>query len=142
MATDLNLLYPDFLQQPEAYDKAERYWEALFTRLCADLGLMYHPFYNKQLADGRPLRDGNPIFDAYIPERHRLVRILQHPLEEAGDELLSHWEDEWPEAPEGAQYQPVDAELRGRPVPELVIDLVLTPETAARAEGLVREWLE
>lgn len=121
------ILYQDFLMDEEAYDQAVAYWAAFFDSLLEEYDYTREPYLNQTFVDGTVLRDGNPIFHAYLPEIDRAVRIIQEEPEEPAD--IASWtnETEWPD---------------GRPLEELVVALVLTEETKAEAEARIRKWLE
>lgn len=120
------LLYKDFLKTAEAYGEAESYWKAFFDNLLQPYDYSHQPYLNDTMVSGEKLRDGNPIFNAYIPDIDRAVRIIQEEPEEPAD--IASWVNrtEWP---------------TGRVLEELVISLVLTEETKAEAERRIREWL-
>jgi hypothetical protein len=139
-ASALHLVLPD---RQEACARAERYWQQRFTQLLAPHGLSHQPFYNKYAAGGQKIAVGNPIFDAYVPQRHKLVRIIQYDLAEAEGELLSFYTDAWPTAQMAPELRPRPAEpaKRDAPIPELVIALFLSGETVLQVEELVRGWV-
>ena len=138
----INQQFDNFLQDPAVYDQAEAFWAEQLTAFLAPHGMAHQPFYNKQMGNGQKMRDGNPIFDAYIPQRHKLLRILQEP---AGEEppyiggFTKHWPT--PEMDEGKRPHPTDPSLRDTPIPELVISLTLTEATLAVAKRLWQHWL-
>lgn len=133
-----DLLYAKFLERPKVYNLAEAYWARTARRLAGEAGLSLHRFYSTRYGNGEKRYDGNPLFDAYFPERHKLVRILQY-LPEPGDLLISGWLGESPPATEADV--PVPPGKHGSPIPELTISLALTHETAATARRLLRLWL-
>jgi len=140
MGTPVNALHPNLLA---AYARAERYWQQRFTQLLAPHGLSHQPFYNRYAGSGRKIADGNPIFDAYVPQRHKLVRIMQHDPAVAPGELLRFYTDVWPTGEMAPELRPRPAEpaKRNAPIPELVIALFLTEETALQVDELVRGWI-
>lgn len=143
MATSIEPLYPDFLQNATTYAQVEQYWQQQFGQWLAPHGLSHEPFYNKETGSGQRLNDGNPIFDAYIPQRHKLVRIIQYDPAEPEGELISHYTDTWPtaEMEPGQRPQPTDPAKREAPIPELVITLFLTEDTARQTGELIRRWI-
>lgn len=143
MATLINPLFPDFLSDLDVYQQAEQYWSGEVTRLLQPYGLTHHPFYNNQPGNGTPTADGNPIFDAYVPERHKLVRILQYDPATAEGPPIDHYTDTWPtpQMDPDKRPHPTNPALRDAPIPELVISLYLTEETAAKACHLIHQWL-
>jgi hypothetical protein len=141
MAADVKsnkVLYPSFMESARVYNLAEGYWQRMARQLAAEAGLAFQRFYRNRHANGEKIYEGNPIFDAYFPERHKLVRIIQY-LPEPGDRPISAWLGSWPAgaAPGGA----VSPEKQGAAIPELVISLALTRETAAIARRLLRQWI-
>ena len=124
------LLYEDFLKDDQVYEDAQNHWKTFFDDLLEEYDYSHQPYLNNTMVSGEKLRDGNPIFNAYIPEIDRAVRIIQEEPEEP-EELtdITSWvnDTEWP---------------NGRPLKELVICLVLTGETEAEARRKIREWVD
>jgi hypothetical protein len=143
MATLVNPLFRSFLSDATVYKQAEQFWESEVRQLLQPHGLTHHPFYNNQSGNGQPIADGNPIFDAYVPERHKLVRILQYDPADLQGALFSHYTDTWstPGMDPEQRPHPTAPALRAAPIPELVISLYLTEETAAKARHLLHQWL-
>jgi len=137
-----DVLYPAFLADHRIYHLVEGYWKRLFDQVLADTGLRYRRFYNQRTGSGRRLYDANPIFDAYFPGRHKLVRILQY-LPEPDDPLFFAYLDAWPaaEPDDDPRPRPDDPAKALDPIPELVLSLALTRETAAKAKTLLRHWV-
>lgn len=121
------ILHPHFLDSEESYAEAEQYWESLFDGIIRSMGWTHRPYMQNRFGDGTPMRDGNPIFNAYVPEVDRAVRIIQEAPEDIEDiaSWLNHteWED-------------------GTSFSELVISLVLTEETEAEALDRIKQWLQ
>lgn len=145
MATILNnkqLLYSGFLDDHRTYHLVVAYWQRLFQQLLSATKLTFHPFYTKQDGSGQRDYGGNPIFDAYFPDLHKLVRIIQY-LPESGDQLISAYLDHWPAAEMAAEQrpQPTDPDRSLAPIPELVIAIALTRETSTLAQELIRQWV-
>lgn len=133
------LLFSGFLESARVYNLAEAYWQRITRRLAGEAGLTFHRFYNNRYANGEKMYDANPIFDAYFPERHKLVRIIQY-LPDPGDLFLTAWVSHWTGGIEGNAI-PSQPEKQGAPIPELTISLALTRETAATARRLIRQWV-
>jgi hypothetical protein len=133
-----DILYASFLESAKAYNLAEGYWQRMTRQVAEEAGLAFHRFYRNRYANGEKMYEGNPIFNAYFPERHKLVRIIQY-LPEPGDLPISAWLSSWPAtaAPVGSARP----ERQGAPIPELTISLALTRETAAIARRLLRQWI-
>ena len=121
-----DIMYADFLTSDEAYYQAAQHWRQLFETKLAEFGYSWQSYLNTTTASGAPLRDGNPIFNAYVPEINRALRIIQEAPEEPID--FSSWTShtEWPD---------------GRPLEEKVICLVRTEETRLMAEEAIEAWL-
>jgi hypothetical protein len=143
MATLINPLFPNFLSDYNVYQQAEQYWSEAVTQLLQPHGLSHHPFYTKHFGNGQPIADGNPIFNGYIPGRHKLVRILQYDPTTFEGASIGYYTDTWPtpEMDPDKRPHPTDPALRDAPIPELVISLYLTEETAAQARHLLHQWL-
>jgi hypothetical protein len=120
-----NILYPRFLEDQQDYETAVNYWTGLFKSLMEEKSYSWQPYMKNQFGDGTPIRDGNPIFNAFVPETGRAVRIIQHPP--APKDSFIHWKNstEWAD---------------GTPFTELVISLILTETTEAKAKAALREW--
>lgn len=138
---DEQLLFPSFLDDHRTYALVQTYWRRQVSRLLEGTDMTFQSFYNDRTGDGSKLYDANPIFDAYFPDRHKLIRIIQF-IPEPGDTLFSSWQTEWPGDATTPKIQPTDPTRTGQPIPELVIDLALTRETAAQAVQLIRDWLD
>ncbi|WP_027002760.1 hypothetical protein [Hugenholtzia roseola] len=119
-------LFRTFLQSPQQYGRLEAWWKKQFVAYfpdCPDCKINWH---KAQYANGTPLRDGNPIFTVYIPKIGKNIRIVQEALEDEQDIHLDTWTDK-------KYYQ-------DKLVPELVIALTLTKETAKEAFACMAEW--
>lgn len=142
MEANMNLLFPDFLSSAEAYAEAQGYWSATLSALVAERGhTLLFPFYTQSLRDGTPLRDGNPIFSGYVPEQHKLLRIIQY-VPAPGDEVFSTWQDSWPAADMPPGFRPPSDGGAEGDVPELVVSLALSEETGAAARAAIGDWLD
>ncbi len=121
------MLYPDFLENHFTYQEVERFWENLFNRITEQNGWYWRAWMKPAFANGTPFFDGNPIFNAYIPQLNRGIRVLQVEPEESDE--FSYYSDTV-EMEDGSTF------------PELVISLVLTEETRVKAENAIRKWLK
>ena len=61
------ILYPNFLENKRTYNLAQGAWKRLLNKVLKDFGYTYTPYLN-ELQNGKKEYDGNPIFNAYIPE--------------------------------------------------------------------------
>lgn len=120
-----NILHPEFLKDEQGYEAASNYWSTLFKDLMDEKGYAWAPYMKNQFGDGTPIRDGNPIFNAFVPETGRAVRIIQHPPAPKNSFI------KWKNPTESAD---------GSPFTELVISLILTEATVAKAKAALREW--
>ena len=122
-------LYPRFLEDPDQYVLAQRYWEDLWNRLGEDV-LSLGDWKQPWMDTGVPgLRDGNPIFSAYSPIAQRGLRVIQL-APGSCDTEFQNWLDTV-----GGTAVDVGA------VQELVIACVLTEATESMAFQLVRDWI-
>ena len=128
MAT--KVLYKDFLDNKRVYNLAQASWRRLLNSLLKDFGYTHAPYLN-DLVDGKKEYDGNPIFNAYIPEIKRAIRIIQVSPQEEGEDI-SAWID--------------DIELkqksRTKKTKELVLDIKLSKEARSIATEIIKEWIQ
>ena len=128
MAT--KVLYKDFLNNKRVYNLTQGSWRRLLNSLLKDLGYTHQPYLN-EFQNGKKEYDGNPIFNAYIPEINRAIRIIQvSPKEEGAD--ISAWID--------------DIELNGKSkrktTKELVLDIKLSKKAKYTATELMKAWIQ
>lgn len=132
MKISVDIHYPDFLEQPEVYKAVSSFWEAVLRDHLESEQQEWHPFYqNKD-------QDGNPVFSAWLPQQHKLIRIIQF-IPEPGDTLFSSWIDQW--QGDWPQSIPQPKDLKTSPVPELVLDLAMTTETIQLAQMMIHLWI-
>lgn len=125
MATNL---YPTFLENKRVYNLNQAYWRRLLTDIIKDTDLSFQSYLNPLGANGQKEYDGNPIFDAYFPSLSKAIRIIQDVPEDDSNDL-SAWIDH------------IELE-EGKPaIPELVIAVTLTQDTASQAQELIRQWI-
>lgn len=123
-------LFPDFLEDPEEYKRCETYWLSLWGEILSQNlseDKWQAPYYGTAFVDGTEMKDGNPIFSAICLEKNIALRIIQG---DPGCELFAyfvHWDD-----------------LAGinQEITELVISLILTPDTVSQARDLIAIWLK
>lgn len=117
------VLFPNFLKDKEEYLKSRAFWKEQFDKLANAHGFSYSSYLNDE-----PLEyDGNPIFNAWVPEIGRGVRIIQVEAEAEGPEM-SAWLD--------------TVEIQeGLVVEELVLDLVLSDRLQHLADQLITKWI-
>lgn len=133
MAYPINIHHHQFLESSVAYQAAESFWAQALKELLAESDLTWQPFYQN------PGQDGNPLFSAWIPDRNKLIRIIQFTPEEDNEQLFSAWIDTWEgDLPDGLVSQ---KNAIANPIPELVIDLALTDVTRQMALNYIYLWL-
>ncbi|MFM9946476.1 MAG: hypothetical protein ACKV1O_00925 [Saprospiraceae bacterium] len=121
-------LYTNFLADKKIYNLAQGYWQRLFSSLSHQHQLHFVPYLNPETRIGQKEYDGNPIFNALEKKCNRAVRIIQAAPQ--GEHLdISAWLDS------------IALSEKVAPVPELVLDIVLSKESYAIAERLIRAWL-
>ena len=123
-------LHEHFLEDPDEYRASENYWANLARNIARDLQVEeWRPWIPRSYADGTPFeRDGNPIFDARSEKLGRAYKIIQHAPTSSEVEIAA-WLKHYPE------------EYVDLPRDELVINLGLSEESAAKAEELLRKWM-
>lgn len=122
----IKLIHPKFLEAAHRYEAAAQYWAQRFEEALPPEGYTYKPYMDNAFGNGTPIRDGNPIFNALVPETGRAVRIIQHPPAPKASFLT--WKNETEQAD-------------GTPFTELVISLILTEKTEAQAVEAMKAWL-
>lgn len=120
------VLYQNFLENKKIYNLTQAAWGRVLTSLLKDFDYTHSPYLNDR-RNGKKEYDGNPIFNAYIPEIKRAVRIIQVSPEEEGDDI-SGWID--------------NIQLKDKETKELVLDLKLTKEAKQQARQLISAWIE
>jgi hypothetical protein len=123
-------IYPNFLSQPQEYDKAEAVWKDRWQQLLSRAGesqLWKTPWLNSTFADGTPCRDGNPILSSVCTSRRLGVQVIQHDPKDGPDDFV-FWTDTF------AEGQPQE-------VRTLVISCVLNDATIQRASELLEDWI-
>ena len=121
-------LFPTFLEDKKVFNLAEAYWRRMITTIAQEANAPFHSYINHYDSKGRKEYDANPIFDAFFPSLHKAVRIIQDEPETDAPGLAT-----WMDTITLNEGQP--------PVPELVIALALSRETAATARELIRKWV-
>ena len=133
MAYPINIHHHQFLESSVAYQAAESFWAQALRELLAESDLTWQPFYKNSG------QDGNPLFSAWVPDRGKLVRVIQFTPEVDDEQLFSAWIDTWEgDLPEGLVSQ---QNAIASPIPELVIDLALTDVTRQLALTHIYLWL-
>lgn len=125
------VLYKDFLDNKRVYNLAEASWRRLLNSLLKDLGYTHTPYLNN-LVNGKKEYDGNPIFNAYIPEIKRAIRIIQVSPQEEGNDI-SAWIDD---------IELKQKSRRTKKTKELVLDIKLSHKAKSIASDLIKEWIQ
>lgn len=127
--TSNDYMYPDFLDSPSSYQKAEQYWKDLWIKinpLQRHIDKWVEPW---MYTNSESIKDGNPIFSAVSRKLHRGVRIIQFPSEDNCEDLY-YWFDTF-----GGGLK--DAES----IHELVIACILSNKTSEIVVELVKSWM-
>ena len=127
--TQSKYLFATFLEDKKVFNLAEAYWRRMIISIAKETGAPFKSYINHYDSTGRKEYDANPIFDALFPSLHKAIRIIQDQPETTDAPGLAAWID----SIELYEGQP--------PVPELVIALALTKETATAAREFIRQWL-
>jgi hypothetical protein len=123
--------FANFLADPSEYTRAEEHWVHLWSGVDELQRRMHgwrHPWLSSGTVAGAELRDGNPIFSAYSPEKRYGIRVIQYPPE--ADRLEFDW---WLDTFGGPPTDP-------QAIRELVIACALSEEASRRAFELMEEW--
>jgi len=123
-------LFPDFLNDPKEYAKAEKLWVQTWFALIKRPGHQKDwkvPWFENKFGNGEPCLDGNPIFSAVDRRRRIAVRVLQTPLAADGGPDLIHWTDTF------GKGDPEELD-------ELVISCVLSDDTLVQATDRMTKW--
>lgn len=126
--TQPKYLFPTFLEDKKVFNLAEAYWRRMITAIAEEANAPFQPYINHHDSKGRKEYNANPIFDALFPSLHKAVRIIQDEPEAGAPDIAT-----WMDTIELEEGQP--------PVPELVIALALSRESAAAARELIRQWV-
>ncbi|MFK7796449.1 MAG: hypothetical protein AB8E82_03270 [Aureispira sp.] len=121
-----DFLYYNFLENTRIYKQNKAYWARFVQQTLASYDIHPKPWLNQHYADGRPMQDGNPIYDALLGNG-KAVRIIQ--IQPDNEEvLISAWIKQT-ESEEGTELE------------ELVIHLQLTQKTRVAALTLLEKWV-
>ncbi|MEM9847635.1 MAG: hypothetical protein AAF847_07085 [Bacteroidota bacterium] len=122
--------YANFMANPIVYDAMQMLWYDLLNSLALEHDFAYKPYLNSLLANGEKERDANPIFNTYIQEPSRAVRIIQIPEEEK-------------QATHIQAYLNVsgDEEYDEEIIDELVIHLVYSETARILTKNWMKAWL-
>ena len=137
-----DITFSTFLENQRVYNLAEAYWRRFFQRLFGQQDVPFQGFYNKHFGNGQKIYDANPIFDAYFPLQHKLVRIIQY-FPEPNDLFLTGWVDYFPsdELDDDQKPQPTNLSRKDDPIPELVISLAMTKKALLQVKELLEQWI-
>lgn len=125
---EVQILYPDFLEDEAIYDELQEYWDGLISTLAEENEVVFESYINLFDAEGDKFRDANPILSALDADSNRGIRIIQYTVEDAQELFISAFFNEFP----------IDED---NPIQEMVIDLVLSEETKNKALEWVKLWL-
>ncbi len=120
-------LFPGFLDNPQSYLSAKRFWEELWERISRRMSNeaeWQHPWLTN------PLPDGNPIFTAVCPHLGRGLRIIQESVPEPEEMDLDWWLDSFGDKDEAGAIR------------ELVIACCPSAENLVLVERLLKDWIQ
>jgi hypothetical protein len=121
----MKYLYPNFLNDPAEYSQAKQYWESFCFNLLGSRASDWEHWLGNM-----PDEDGNPIFAVRSRRKRKIVRIIQVPPNE-GHLPITSWTDTF------------GSDLPGSiKCDELVIQCVLSEETAKAARVLFQDWVD
>ncbi|MEM9885659.1 MAG: hypothetical protein AAF849_07190 [Bacteroidota bacterium] len=130
MVISLDLeIYDSFLKDALVYDACQSMWQDTINELSLLHGFSSKPYINIYFKNGKKDRSGNPILSTMVESKNRGLRIIQTTVEEAEENYISAYFDTF----ELEGYEEV--------LDELVIDLVLSEETKAKAVEWIKAWL-
>lgn len=121
-------LFSLFLENKKIYNLSQAYWGRMVRSIAQEEGLSFQHYLNPYDGAGRKEYDANPIFDAYFPALRKAVRIIQDTPEEGAPDITA-----WINYFEIEEDQPE--------MPELVIAIALSQESAGTARELLGKWL-
>ncbi|MCO6478451.1 MAG: hypothetical protein J5I94_17605 [Phaeodactylibacter sp.] len=135
-------MFSTFLENQRVYNLAEAYWRRFFQQFFSSQDVPFQDFYNRHFINGQKIYDANPIFDAYFPQQHKLVRIIQY-IPEPDDWLLTGWIDRFPadELDNDQKPHPTDSSRKDDPIPELVLSLAMTKKNLVQVKELLGQWI-
>lgn len=121
-------LFVTFMEDKKVFNLAEAYWRRMVSAIAREAGISFRSYINHHDSKGRKEYDANPIFDAFFPSLCKAIRIIQEKPGAGAPDIAT-----WMDTIELNEDEP--------PVPELVIALALSRETAAAARQLIRQWV-
>lgn len=121
---DAKPLYANFLKNKGLYTRCQNYWQQQFDELFIAFDIEYKTYHEEKEA-----RDGDPIFAAYFPAMQRAVRIVQKPPENNRLQIEA-----------SIRQNRIDDDASGE-IQELIIELVLSKQSANLTRQLVRQWI-
>jgi hypothetical protein len=125
-----NILFPQFLVDPEQYKLSEQYWCDLWNKADRFDRARYEWTY-PWLGTGSPdIKDGNPIFSAISAALRRGIRVIQEEPCETGPGIQA-WLDTF-----GGDITSPDH------IHELVISCTLSEVVAEVALSLITPWVQ
>lgn len=120
-------LYKNFLTKSSLYGQVESYWERRIDKILKEQKLSPRKWIENNYADGRKIRNGNPIYSAIISS-DKTIRLIQEEPESETIEIGA-WID-------NAQ------DIEGNKYKELVVSLELTKQTKVMALAIIERWVE
>ena len=131
MATEY--LFPDFLENPETYDKAQSFWRSLCQQVLVkyDQAAAWEPMAQETLADGTYVRDGNPIYSLISHQQLKSVVIIQQDPKIHLKWEMAAWVNKF-----GDEFS------KPGPIDEFVFTCNLTQKSATTFGKLFETWIQ
>ena len=124
----MKYLFSNFLNSEIEYQICEEYWKTKIEYLFKTTHLTeYTSYLRTTFANGKEMRDGNPIVNYYIKSLNKAFRIIQEEPEFNKKESIGAWTNKF--------------ESDKLMTSELVISLELTPKTEQITFDFIEKWL-
>ncbi len=124
----MKVLFENFLDDESEYVQCQELWETNLSPLLNgdNKSNPWVQWINNVFANGRPMRDGNPIVSYFSESASKCIRVVQVEFHE--DEMeFSSWNDQ--------------AEINGTNFTELVIHCYLTENSLDQAKAAIKEFV-
>jgi len=120
-------IYPKFLQSESEYLESEKFWRVMWDEISPGREWST-PWLRTSFANGQEFRSGNPIFSARAVSQGRALKVIQVAPEDGLYPITA-----WVKAMEDENELSFDC---------LVINCMLSEETASAARNLMERWIE
>lgn len=129
----MHLLFADFLDSSAAFEACRSHWALIIDAVAQSSGQggQWKPWISDYYADGKtPIAlEDRPIISGFNSRTGRAFRIMQAPPDGIEEVAFRAW------------VVGHDDDVVGMPREELFISLILTKESQAFAQDLLREWM-